>query len=77
MTPDNPVHEPKPAHRRPGPEVEIAEISQEVREAWWVSFMSGSSGSDPTPTAQQRPLGDVVEVRHYRRRWRGFGSACI
>ena len=31
MTPDNPVHEPKPAHQRPGPEVEIAEISQEVR----------------------------------------------
>lgn len=40
----------------PGPEVDIAEISEEIKDAWWESLMSGSSGYNPAPTAANSAL---------------------
>jgi hypothetical protein len=40
----------------PSPEVESEKIAREVKDAWWESFMSGSSGFDPTPTAENSAL---------------------
>lgn len=40
----------------PGPEVGSEKISKEVKDAWWESLMSGSSGFDPTPTSENSAL---------------------
>ena len=40
----------------PGPDVESAKIIQEVGDAWWESFMSGSSGFDASPTVENSAL---------------------
>ena len=40
----------------PGPEVNIAELNEQIKDAWWESLMSGSSGYDPTPTAANSAL---------------------
>ena len=40
----------------PGSNVDPAKIAQEVKDAWWESLMSGTSGFDPTPTAENSAL---------------------
>jgi hypothetical protein len=40
----------------PTPEVDPEEIRKKVRDAWWESFLSGTSGSEPTPTSENSAL---------------------
>lgn len=40
----------------PGSDVDSAKIIKEVRDAWWESLMSGTSGFNPTPTAENSAL---------------------
>ena len=40
----------------PGSDVDSTKIIQEVKDAWWESLMSGTSGLDPTPTAENSAL---------------------
>jgi hypothetical protein len=40
----------------PGSDVDSTKIIQEVKDAWWESFMSGTSGFNPTPTAENSAL---------------------
>jgi len=40
----------------PGSDVDSAKIIREVKDAWWESFMSGTSGFNPTPTAENSAL---------------------
>ena len=47
----------------PGPEVDIAEISEQIKDAWRESLMSGSSGYNPTPTAANSAL--LVTLLNY------------
>src|SRR6185503_4980529 len=40
----------------PAPELETEKISREVKDAWWESLMSGSSGFNPNPTPENSAL---------------------
>jgi len=40
----------------PAPELETEKISSEVKDAWWESLMSGSSGFNPNPTPENSAL---------------------
>jgi hypothetical protein len=40
----------------PGSDVDSMKIIREVKDAWWKSLMSGTSGFDPTPTAENSAL---------------------